>query len=460
MGWECGCRVFRLILFSKVLFTIVTIPQSLPDTSPAQGVVSTVSPDKVGNLGFPRPRLGVGVGAVLWGAWLISRVLLLRLTSMNEWTTGDVHYYFLGVSGLAPEAMREYPAVGVWPAHLVYFFTNGSIEQYLPQFIGACLLIDAVFFAVVLRGVSASSCCTIVSAALMWIVFAPATGATFVHRLDLYPAVIVALAGLALFTRPAVSGALLALATMIKLWPVALAAGLVSGWKNRSTYVSLGWFSFSLVVLGALVSVTGGFSRLTSPLEYQEERGLQIESIAATPFMFAASKDHSGSYAVWYAPSKSFEITGPGVDIGLQLSTIVMVCTILAGIAWALVMAWKNAWTPHAALSFFIAMIFLLITANKVFSPQYIVWLGPILAVALLLHPVRYVYVLAAGVCAVAVMGQVIYPFHYDEMLTVPFAANTGITMLVLRNLSILVLTIIACSFAFSELRRAVAQRS
>lgn len=60
---------------------------------------------------------------------------------------------------------------------------------------------------------------------------------------------------------------------------------------------------------------------------------------------------------------------------------------MLFGLAWALWHFLGDAWSPLSTALFFLTMVLLLIVSNKVFSPQYVVWFGPVLAVLLAKQP-------------------------------------------------------------------------
>ena len=105
-------------------------------------------------------------------------------------------------------------------------------------------------------------------------------------RFDMIPAVLAGGALLAARTRPWVAGALTGLGAAIKLWPALLIPALLAD-KERRKPTAIG---FVVVGFGlALISlVTGGLTRLFSPLTWQSGRGLQIESIWADPADAAA----------------------------------------------------------------------------------------------------------------------------------------------------------------------------
>lgn len=270
--------------------------------------------------------------------------------------------------------LSEYPDAGLWPVRAIIQVCGDHAHVFLTLFSGFLIACSTVFFFYLLNRSH--------RAALFWTAFTAAAGPIVYSRLDLIPGLLVAATAAALFTHPKVASALLGFAAMSKLWPAALAAGLVDKWNRSATWVRLAAFGGTLVVVGAITVLTSGWDRLVSPLTYQDVRGLQIESILATPLIVAAAF-FPGHWHIDKAPSKSFEIFGPGVDQLVTASSVLMACTMLFGLAWALWHFLGDAWSPRSTALFFLTMVLLLIVSNKVFSPQYVVWFGPVLAVLL-----------------------------------------------------------------------------
>jgi hypothetical protein len=233
---------------------------------------------------------------------------------------------------------------------------------------------------------------------------------------------------------------------MMKLWPGVLAAGLVGGLRRRSTWLRVGAFVAALAVLCALVVLLAGPERLTSPLTYQSDRGLQAESVLATPAMVAAAvagTDAAGTsrWSIGYAASKSYEIEGPGVEVLTTVSTVLMAAMILFALGWAVTRLIRDDWSRERALAFSAAMIMLVIVTNKVFSPQYLTWIAPLTAVALLAYRRRIVSVIAVELLVTAALTTVVYPSLYDWIIAVP-PSPVPTMVLLLRNAMVLVLTV------------------
>lgn len=344
--------------------------------------------------------------------------------------------------------LSEYPDAGLWPVRAIIQLSGDHAYVFLTLFSAVLIALSTAFFFYLLNRSH--------RAALFWTAFTAAAGPIVYSRLDLIPGLLVAATAAALFTHPKLASALLGFAAMSKLWPAALAAGLVDKWNRSTTWVRLAAFGGTLVVVGAITVLTSGWDRLVSPLTYQDVRGLQIESILATPLIVAATI-FPGQWHIAKAPSKSFEIFGPGVDQLLTASSVLMVCTMLFGLGWALWRFLGDAWSPRSTALFFLTMVLLLIVSNKVFSPQYVAWFGPLLAVLMAKQPdearsasgrdaaqsepdtlrkLTWLSVLAAA------LTTVVFPFTYNLLFEGPhwFAA----LVLTARNILMVYMTYLA----------------
>lgn len=343
--------------------------------------------------------------------------------------------------------LTEYPDAGLWPVRAIIQLSGDHAYVFLTLFSGFLIALSTAFFFYLLNRSH--------RAALFWTAFTAAAGPIVYSRLDLIPGLLVAATAAALFTHPKLASALLGFAAMSKLWPAALAAGLVDKWNRSTTWIRLATFGGTLVVVGAITALTSGWDRLVSPLTYQDVRGLQIESILATPLIVAAAF-FPGHWHIDKAPSKSFEIFGPGVDQLVTASSVLMACTMLFGLGWALWHFLGDAWSPRSTALFFLTMVLLLIVSNKVFSPQYVVWFGPLLAVLVAKQPEEPGASAQAGTSSeadalrkltwlsvlVAALTTAVFPFTYNLLFEGPhwFAA----LVLTARNILMVYITYLA----------------
>lgn len=343
--------------------------------------------------------------------------------------------------------LSEYPDAGLWPVRAIIQLSGDHAYVFLTLFSAVLIALSTAFFFYLLNRSH--------RAALFWTAFTAAAGPIAYSRLDLIPGLLVAATAAALFTHPKLASALLGFAAMSKLWPAALAAGLVDRWNRSATWARLATFGGTLVVVGAITALTSGWDRLVSPLTYQDVRGLQIESILATPLIVAAAF-FPGHWHIDKAPSKSFEIFGPGVDQLVTASSVLMACTMLFGLGWALWHFLGDAWSPRSTALFLLTMVLLLIVSNKVFSPQYVVWFGPLLAVLVAKQPEEPGASAQAGTSSeadalrkltwlsvlVAALTTAVFPFTYNLLFEGPhwFAA----LVLTARNILMVYITYLA----------------
>ena len=204
-----------------------------------------------------------------------------------------------------------------------------------------------------------------------------ALGPLYLNRFDLWPAALVALALLALVAeRPRIAFALLAVATVAKIYPLAVlpvAAIHVFRRRGRAELVrSIAVFGVVGLVLVVPFAVYG-FGGLGYSFYIQATRHLQVESLGAQVLVAAG---HLGAYrpkAVTGAPG-SQNLTGGLADTVGFLSTAVEV----AAVALVARLYWRGRDDLHRLVLAFAAAVVAFMTFGKVLSPQYLVWLIPL----------------------------------------------------------------------------------
>lgn len=396
-------------------------------------------------------RLFASVPAV-WTAWILARIALGFIILNNFTPRGDVAYYFFGEFGDDPTMMTEYPHAGTWPVEILTGLIGNRLDAFYIAFVLMCMLFDALFHALVLRGHQKNS--RVFIAGWFWALFGTLAGQVFYMRLDIFPALAVAAAAACITRWPNLASAMLAFATTMKLWPGVLAAGLVGRFNKGKTWLRLLSFFGAVAALCAVTVLTQGLDRLISPLTYQGDRGLQIESIPATPFVYQAFFEPE-RWKMGYASSKSFEIAGPGVDQAIAWSTYAMVAVVAFALVWALWRFFAGGWQPRSTIAFFAVMVLLLIVTNKVFSPQYIVWFGPLLAVAIRQPKIEgtpkarlairiLLGVLALMTLVTAGLGTYVYPTNYNFIWNDVGVKYAPVAALAVRNGLIVAMAVLA----------------
>lgn len=245
-----------------------------------------------------------------------------------------------------------------------------------------------------------------------WLGFARVDGLTA-------PLVLVALAyGV---KRPFVASVLLAIGTWVKVWPAAIMLALFAVVKNRLLVVLAGIATTAGVV--ALAAALGSVPKLLNFLTQQGDRGMQLEATFTTPWLWLSVLNVGGSRMYMNTDINSMQVDGPGTA---TMSVLMQPLLVLA----ALLVAGLTFWALHNGkqhkvaggvdrTELLLAGALTLATAfvvfNKVGSPQFMVWLGPAVAVGLA-HSWREWRVPAAMLIAIAVATYFIYPLFYDAL--------------------------------------------
>ena len=399
-------------------------------------------------------------GRTLAIAWVLTRLLSLAvLAAAERFVIGDVLYYHRKIRALfdvgLERTLNEYPTPVTWILWLPYGVTGGSRVGYLIAFIAFMLALDAAFTVALFR----SSGRRHTRAADFWLVFVLLIGPLSYLRFDILPAVLAGGALLAARRRPWLTGALTGLGAAVKLWPALLIGSFLA---HRSTRKPTAW-GFVAVGFGlALVSLlAGGWSRLVSPLTWQSDRGLQIESVWATPVMLARAVSPNG-WLVDLSKYQAYEVFGPAVAPLLTLSTLATVLGLVAIVA-IFVRASRNPAPSAVAVGLTIlATVAIMTITNKTLSPQYLLWLGgPMAALLLLRHDEdpadqRRLARLAAELLGLGLLTHLVYPVCYDG-----FLGRQGWPMIIvatlvtaLRNVFLVVFTVQVCRLAWRRLGR------
>jgi hypothetical protein len=398
--------------------------------------------------------------------WLITRLLMLViLASFENFVVGDVYYYHRKINALfsagLDRTLYEYPTPVVWILWLPYGASLGNRVGYLVAFIIFMLALDALFTCALWRSAGRRHD----TAIDFWLIFVPLIGPLSYLRFDMLPAVLAGGALLAARRKPWVTGALTGLGAAIKLWPALLIGAFMSYRADRRP----AGIAFVVVGFGlALISlIFGGWLRLISPLTWQSDRGLQIESIWATPLMLARAVKPD-YWTVDMSRYQAYEIFGSGVEAWVMISNIATLFG-LALIILLTIRAFRYDGSTPVAIGFVIVAIVAIMTiTNKTLSPQYLLWLGGPMAALLVFRPQALpgersaINRMAGQLLILAVLTQLVYPLLYDSYLGLQGQAMIIIATVVtaIRNLALVAFTVEACWLAWRTLGVAVSDRS
>jgi len=265
--------------------------------------------------------------------------------------------------------------------------------------------------------------------------------ATAAGRFDLLPAGLtlgaVLLAGKARWTW---AFALLALATLWKFYPVVLVVPFwlaqqapLSGqrWTARARWSALALF-VGLGTLVTLISLCLSVANTLRPLSYFFNRPIQVESFPGTLIWFSSLAGHPTGYNMAY---QSLNVVSSLTRSVSLLTTALEV----AALAWTFWLQWRGKLDLYAAS---LLTLLILIATGKVFSPQYLIWVTPLVA---LLGRAHWQWLLCWGlVCALTTF---MFPLHYHSLQEI----QQFYAIICVRNLLLLG---IACTLLISSQRR------
>ena len=293
---------------------------------------------------------------------------------------GDVRLYarysHLMAQGKWPyrDFFDEYPPL----AQPLFYVVRLLPGAFAPAFKWTMALFGAAAVAllvVALASVGASRA-RLVLAAVAAGVAPVVVGPIFLNAYDLWPALLTA-AALVAFVRRHERAAyvLLALAVAAKVYPVVLLpVALVETWSRggrAAVQRALLWFVGVLVVVHLPVAVAGP-GGLRYSYSVQLHRGLEVESLGGGLLL---ALDRLGLHHFTLVASLSTNVAGRFAD---ALATL----TSLAVLAAVLLVAWLYLRRRRDPLVAAAAAVIAFVAFGKVFSPQYVDWLVPLVPAA------------------------------------------------------------------------------
>ena len=365
---------------------------------------------------------------VLWVVWLATRTgLYLHATVPGR--DGDAGLYQRWYAccfshGTFPVAdpMWQYPP----GAGLVFWLPGrvpGSyVEHFMVLAIGCDLAITVMLWWRARRGGS-------LAGAWYWVCGGPLLGPVIVGRFDVVP-VAFSVAALCVTRRASVRGALIGAGAAVKVWPVTLLAGMAPGQQRRGVAAAAAVLA---AVCAASVSGTASF------LAHQDVRGVEIESVAATPFMIWRQAGWPGTVVYQFG---AYQLSGEYAALAQDASRLGLVLAVAAVIGWRLMIARGRArWRPEFAADAPLAATLLFLVVSPVLSPQYLLWVIGLAAACLATGQTTQRPV-ALAVLAAAGLTQLIFPIWWYRLV---HGSDVVTAVLVARNVLLVVAAALSC---------------
>jgi hypothetical protein len=364
-------------------------------------------------------------------AWVATRLLLVWVAIGRPGTQqdvrGDLRLYdgwsaalLHGSTAPFSDARWQYPP----GAALVLAGPRLLPFSYLTDFLLLALATDAAVTALLWRRGGRGPGAAFPRGAAYWIVAIALLGPVALARFD------IAVAGAtvaALLTPTVVGGLLLGASAGVKLWPVLLAV-LPDGPRGiaRPAKRSVAVLGGVLLVTVPVLAIDAGMA--TAALSHQASRGLQVESLAATPFVLGHLLGLGRAAGYSYG---AFQVTGAA-------ASAMALAALAIGVATICLLLWE-AWRPVAP-AFVLrllphslrqtdrarvcpplattatAVLLCLLVTYRVLSPQYLLWPIATLSVAIARGEAgsRRTGRLLLGA---ALLTQIVYPWRYNDLI-------------------------------------------
>jgi Glycosyltransferase family 87 len=296
--------------------------------------------------------------------------------------------------------------------------------KVLMALVGLALLVVAALILVRLGASSRRLYGSLAALALAPLALGPVSLNTY----DAWPALLVGAAVAALlYGRPTLAFALLGFAVTAKLYPAALLPLFcVVVWRQGVRRPLLAFAASVAVVVVPFAIV--GWQGLWDSFEAQAERSLQVESLAGALLLAA---DRLGLYEARVASGSTAAVSR---DLAGTLPDALAPVSSLLQLAAAGVVVWlfvRMKGDGERLVAGAAATLAGVLAFSKFISPQYLVWLLPL--VPLVVPPIGFV---AGALLALAMLLGQLWFFHYREL----FAVGDLVWLVVLRDALLVVL--------------------
>lgn len=309
----------------------------------------------------------------------------------------------------------EYPPAAL-PAFLLpalFGVQPGDLDGYSAVFENLMLaagLATTLFVFLTLRGLGASRAHAVLALTLL-AVSPLLLGPVVLSRYDLWPAALTALALAAVVAgHQRVGAATLSLAALAKVYPIVILPLLVAYvWRRRGRTEALRCLIvaavvFAVVLVPFAVLAPNG---LADSLGRQIGRPLQVESLgAALVFVFDAL---FGSGVVVETSSGSQNLAGQLPEALSFVSSVVQLAALVGVWAWFARGTADRGRLVRAAAATVVAYV----AFGKVLSPQYVIWLAPVVV----LVGGRRGLIAGGALIAALLLTVAYFPSHYFDLV-------------------------------------------
>ncbi len=353
------------------------------------------------------PKLAQRRYRVTW--WLVTRGLVLLMAAgmmlHHDWKHlfDDLNVYSRWGEGLAHGRVPSADPMWQYPPLAAFVFGGIGLLGSQPWlFLLLLVAVDVAISVLLARDARRRDRW---DGFAVWLAAPLLLGPILYGRYDSIPT-LAAMAGLLALAAPLAAGAILAVGGGLKVWPAVMALAL-----SRRDWLR-GALGAGLAAAAIVVTAAWAFPNVISSfLGNGEARGLQTESVAALPFVWA--RIFLGRQGV----PEAFRYGSS--EVGVPLADAIAPWLIpLTGVGLLLlILARALGRLDHAPVAdiAFVAILWLTVT-SRVLSPQYNVWLVGMAALVWAAGSPR-MRTATIPVAITAVAAQALYPFSYIDII-------------------------------------------
>ncbi len=272
----------------------------------------------------------------------------------------------------------------------------------------------------------------------VWLAAPILIGPIMYGRYDVIPTVF-ALGGLLAMAAPVTAGVILAIGGGLKVWPAVMGLAISQrSWLRGA--LGAGVTGVVIIAVSAWVfpGIIAGF------VDNGEARGLQTESVAALPFVWARMFVANDVIPEEFRYGSS-EVGHPLAD---QVAALLVPLTLVGLLVLIVVrLIGRLDRVPPADIAF-VAILWLMAT-SRVLSPQYNVWLVGMAALVWALGSARMRRA-TVPVAVTAVTAQALYPFCYVDIIDGGFV---GVAVQTVRIFALVASLVMAVRILRDEMR-------
>lgn len=389
-------------------------------------------------------RFAIGYGLILLTA-------LPLLPQLSASPNGDVQHYREVANDLLGGTLPYRDRVFEYPPYAIAIFVLPRLfgdTNYTFSFMAFSMLADWLLkFQLLALGMKSVKRERWLLPLLFYAAAIPFIQRFYLQRYDIWPALLcVPVVSLFSARRYALSGLAVAIGTCVKVYPGVFAPLLlILAWRQGS-----GWkFAAGLCAGLAPVLLLGLYLPWWRFAEFQGARGLQVESLYASILWLGKQFDLLQLQWVWN--TAWFEVQGPLPSSVLVWARALFVATVVVSVALGTWFASRWGGLSAGRIARLLLLPLLAFVAfNTTLSPQFMIWLLPLAALASL-EGNKWVVALMP---AATMLTPLFYPCH---------EYNTGLNLLetsilLLRNLTLITAWgLLLCEMWFAS-RRSVAR--